>query len=264
MIEVYQIKMKDSDEQRTVRVYIPNTYVKLKKKSFPVFYMHDGQNLFDRDTSSYGQIWAVQTVMEKMLKGRGFYGCICVGIDHRPGEERINELSPWICESPEVLGFDKEVGGDGEAYGKFIVDVVKPFIDKKYRTLTDREHTIIGGSSVGGLMSLYLGVEYPETFSKVMAMSPTTWFAPKALEKCLKSFNTEYKTKWYIDVGTEEVENMAFAKKYVEGTQAVLETLRNIGIEDNLIEMKIEEFGNHDELSWSRRLPYAAKWLLNS
>jgi len=263
MFEIHDLKLEDGSYQGRIRVYLPKTYHKYKKKSFPVFYMHDGQNLFNRDSSSYGQIWAAHTVVDKMLKSRRFKGCILVGIDHPKGEDRLKYMTPWPSENPSEIGLEEIIGGQCQSYVRFIVECVKPFIDSTYRTLSDRANTLIGGSSIGGLTSLYMQVRYPDIFSKVMGMSTTSWFSPQALRTCLESYDPHYKSRWYLDVGGKEVESIAFTQKYISGAQALVESLKRAGVEEEDIEFIFDKEGVHNEMSWSRRLPYALKWLLD-
>jgi alpha-glucosidase len=116
--------------------------------------MHDGQNLFDNATSFAGE-WKVDEILDSLYTYRGF-SAIVVAI-YNDDKERINEYSPWKNDS---LG----IGGDGDKYVKFIVNTLKPFIDRHYRTLSGRENTAIMGSSMGGLISLYAALEYPDVF----------------------------------------------------------------------------------------------------
>ncbi len=150
-------------------MYFPPNYSSGKR--FPVIYMHDGQNLFDSASSFSGE-WKVDEILDSLYKYHNF-SCIVVGI-YNGENQRSNELSPWHNDSLNV-------GGDGDKYAKFIVKTLKPFIDSHYRTLIDRENTVIMGSSMGGLMSLYLALQYPEVFGKAAIFSHHYGFRPKPL-----------------------------------------------------------------------------------
>jgi alpha-glucosidase len=162
------------DRKRTIRLYLPPNYS--SGELFPVIYMHDGQNLFDNATSFAGE-WKVDEILDSLYTYRGF-SAIVVGI-YNDEKERINEYSPWKNDS---LG----IGGDGDKYVKFIVNTLKPFIDRHYRTLSGRENTAIMGSSMGGLISLYAALEYPEVFGNAAIFSPSLWFAPKLNDYLLR------------------------------------------------------------------------------
>lgn len=149
--------------ERTVRLYLPPGYATSTKR-YPVLYMHDGQNLFDAATAYAGE-WGVDETLDTLAKTKGLE-LIVVGIDNG-GVNRMTELNPW---DHERFGT-----GEGVQYMDFIVKVVKPQIDAKYRTLPGREATGIMGSSMGGLISHYALLQYPQVFSKAGIFSPAYW-----------------------------------------------------------------------------------------
>ena len=266
--EIFTLSMPQLSKTRTIRVWTPSDYQVNADKRYPVLYMHDAQNLFDRDTAAYGEIWDVHTAIENLVEKEGYGGAIVVGIDNAPNLERLDEYSPWVTERLEELKelgeYTRAMGGQGVQYGQFLVETLKPLIDQKYRTLPDRENTGVAGSSMGGFISLYLGVKYPEVFSKIGAFSTAVWFADKSLFKHLSQLDTKYKTKWYLDIGTEETSNKNvenFNVLYVQGTLAVEKTLLELGVPRNDIKVVIEEGATHFETAWARRFPDAFKWL---
>lgn len=137
------------NRQRRLRIYLPENY-QLSKQHYPVLYMHDAQNLFD-DKTAYAGEWGIDETLNRLAAENGL-SLIVVGIDNGL-ELRMNELSPWPNQEYGVA--------EGEQYMDFIVNEVKPFIDKSYRTLTDKNNTAIMGSSMGGLISHYAIFEYP-------------------------------------------------------------------------------------------------------
>lgn len=149
--------------ERTVRLYLPPDYAASTKR-YPVLYMHDGQNLFD-DATAYAGEWGVDETLDSLAKTRGLE-LIVVGVDNG-GDKRMTELNPW-----DHARFGK---GEGAQYMEFIVKVVKPMIDATYRTLPGRETTGIMGSSMGGLISHYAILQYPQVFSKAGIFSPAYW-----------------------------------------------------------------------------------------
>lgn len=151
------------NRERTVRLYLPPGYANSTKR-YPVLYMHDGQNLFDAATAYAGE-WGVDETLNELAKTKGLE-LIVVGIDNG-GEKRMTELNPWDHER-----FGK---GEGAQYMDFIVKVVKLQIDANYRTLPGREATGIMGSSMGGLISQYAILQYPQVFSKAGIFSPAYW-----------------------------------------------------------------------------------------
>ena len=189
-----------NDIPHKVWVYVPPDYDS-SKENYSVIYMHDAQNLFDVKTSFIGE-WEVDETLNKLHKEtrKSF---IVVGIENG-GEKRIEEYTPWKHE--------KYGGGKGEIYVNFLAKTLKPYIDKNYRTKPDSGNTAIIGSSLGGLISYYAGLEYPETFGKVGALSTSFWFSDK-----VNAFSKEKgdlkNTKIYFLVGEKEGQEM------VEGTK---------------------------------------------
>jgi len=260
--------MPQLGKTRTIRVWTPFDYAANKDKRYPVLYMHDGQNLFDRETASYGEIWDVHTAIDALMKKGDFGGAIVVGIDNAPDLERLDEYSPWVTERIEDMkeldAYDRDIGGHGVQYGQFLVETLKPYIDSNYRTLSDRENTGVAGSSMGGFISLYLGAAYPEVFSKIGAFSTAVWFPDRALFNHLSKLDLSYKTKWYLDIGTEETSNKNvkdFNQLYIDGTLAVEKKLLELGVPREAVRVVIEEGATHFESAWAGRFPEAFKWL---
>jgi len=150
--------------ERRVWIYLPAGY-QLSKRKYPVIYMHDGQNLFDAYTSGYGE-WGIDEIMDHLPEKKQ---CIIVGIDHG-GENRITEYDPYDSK------YGKGRGGD---YADFLAQTLKPYIDSHYRTKPGARHTTIAGSSMGGLISMYAALKYPEVFGNAGIFSPAFWIAPE-------------------------------------------------------------------------------------
>ncbi|MPW38859.1 phosphonate ABC transporter ATP-binding protein [Thermococcus sp. 101 C5] len=231
------------NRERRIWVYLPPDYNQSDRR-YPVLYMHDGQNLFDQATSFAGE-WQVDETLERLFEEKGF-AIIVVGIDNG-GEKRIDEYAPWV-------NAEYERGGEGDAYVRFIVETLKPYIDSHYRTLPDE--TGIMGSSLGGLISLYAGFKYPEVFKYVGAMSPAFWFNPEIYEFVKNS--TVGPKKIYIDWGTLELKGSNASAEIYEK----LEILKEKGyIEGVNLLIVIEEGAAHNEYYWARRFPNAVLWL---
>lgn len=164
------LPMPGLNRSRTLRVYLPPSYASEADRRYPVIYMHDGQNLYD-DATSYAGEWGVDETMNELARTRGFEA-IVVGIDNG-GERRMAELSPVPNGETDTA--------EGPQYTRFVVDVVKPWIDQQYRTRPERASTAIIGSSMGGLISHYAINEYPAVFSKAGVFSPSYWAAPRMI-----------------------------------------------------------------------------------
>jgi predicted alpha/beta superfamily hydrolase len=162
-----QLTIPGLNRQRTLRIYVPPGYATSTRR-YPVLYMHDGQNLFDNSTAYAGE-WGVDETLDELAKAQGLE-LIVVGIDNG-GVQRMTELNAW-----DNARFGK---GEGKLYMDFIVNVVKPLVDASYRTLPEREHTGVMGSSMGGLISHYAILQYPKVFSKAGIFSPAYWPGPE-------------------------------------------------------------------------------------
>ncbi len=244
------------NNQRDLLVYLPPSYEESTSR-YPVIYLHDGQNLFDDATSFAGE-WHVDETMEALSK-QGIEAII-VGLPNN-GEERLNEYSPFKD--------SKRGGGQGDLYLSFIVDTVKPIIDQSFRTLVEREHTGIMGSSMGGLISLYAFFRYPETFGFVGAMSPSLFFAKGAIFDYADSAGYS-PGRIYMDAGTREYgEGRRWtsvpwrSRRYYASVRRMNRLLANKGYRPrrNLLYLE-EKWANHEEAAWARRLPQALRFLL--
>lgn len=230
------------DRERTVRIYLPPGY-EASRQRYPVLYMHDGQNLFDEATSFAGE-WGVDETLNALAGSRGLR-VIVVGIDHG-GAERMHELNPW--DNPE---FGK---GEGEPYMAFVVKVLKPWVDRHYRTRPDRRHTAIMGSSMGGLISTYAISRYPEVFGSAGIFSPAYWLAPQVFTDT-GAHPPPAAARLYFYAGGSESENM------VPDMKRMVELLRRAGLPARNLAVEVDPVGRHNEAAWRARFPRAVAWL---
>ncbi|WP_162303537.1 alpha/beta hydrolase-fold protein [Hymenobacter sediminis] len=238
-----EFAMPQLGRTRRVWVYLPNDYAANTAKRYPVLYMHDGQNVFDACTSFSGE-WGVDEALSQLQQqGLDAVGCIVVAVDNG-GSERMNELSPW-----KNLEYG---GGQGDQYVDFLVQTLKPYIDLHYRTLSGREFTGIAGSSMGGLISTYAALKYPQVYSKVGVFSPAFWFAKDSLFGYLQQHRPQPGTRFYFVSGTTESETMVPLMK------AVHDTLARAKVS---LQYTIPADGKHAEWFWQREFPAAYQWL---
>ncbi|GGW66073.1 putative alpha/beta superfamily hydrolase [Winogradskyella epiphytica] len=224
---------------KTIWVYLPTNYQNAKNH-FPVIYMHDAQNLFDASTS-YAVEWQIDEFMDSLQANQS----IIVGIEHG-NEKRIDELTPY--------NHEKYGGGNGEAYITFIKNTLKPHIDLSYRTKPSAEFTTIFGSSLGGLISFYATINYPETFGKAGVFSPSFWINPEIF-KLVVATDIPETSRFYFVAGTDEGENM------VPKLKEMISLLKTKGIKDHQFESHIVEGGQHNEKFWSSQFGKAYYWL---
>ncbi len=240
-----KFEMPQLNTTRRVWIYLPKDYAASGKK-YPVLYLQDGQNLFD-DATSYAGEWGIDETLNHVFEKTG-KASIVVGIDNG-AEKRIDELSPFKNEKYKN-------GGNGDNYVKFIVEKLKPYIDKNYRTQTQPKYTFIGGSSLGALISVYAGVKYPETFGKVLAFSSAFWFNDKPLNDFIAQSKGNFKKQkyYFVQGAKDDVGEQG-------ETQRVIENLKLINVKPKNIFLKIDEDGKHNEAYWRREFEAAFLWL---
>jgi len=225
---------------RALRVWLPPSYAENPAKRYPVLYMHDGQNLFDSKTASFGVEWGVDETMNRLVAMGAADEVIVVGIDNTP--DRIPEYTP--CCDP------KYGGGKLDAYGAFIVDTVKPYIDRTYRTLPGKANTAIMGSSLGGIASVAIAQRYPDIFSKAGGVSSSFWWNNGAL---ITKLPARVPVKFYLDAGTRD--------DGLDDTTKMVEAMRAKGYKESedLMFFKAEG-GKHNEASWAARVEKPITW----
>ena len=275
--EFIELEVKELNTKKLLRVYLPNGYSEEKK--YPVLYMHDGQNIYSEETSAYNMSWNVHNVIEDLVSKDIIAPLIVVGIDCNESIEgtRMDECSPWQCtfkidsseENIEDEDFKKmaNLGGLGDIYGDFLVNKVKPLIDEKYSTLMDRENTLLAGSSMGGLITLYLGLKYNNIFSKLGCFSSAFFFSFEPLIEFLKDVKVKGDMKLYFDVGTRESGNSSNAfidNAYLDVNNAVVDLIKEKN-DPNLQDILyvVEEGAYHNEIAWNKRFPKFLEWILN-
>lgn len=235
-----------NEKSHKIWVYLPPNYDS-SAKSFPVIYMHDAQNLFDAKTSFIGE-WGVDETLNELFE-KTKKGFIVIGVENA-GEERINEYTPW---SHEKYG-----GGKGLMYIDFIVNTLKPYIDQNYRTKAQQKYTALIGSSLGGLISYYGGLKYPNIFGKIGALSTSFWFSSE-VENFTKSNGNINNVKLYLLVGEKEGEDGFMA----EDTQKMKKLLLETGFKSKNLISKINPEGEHNETFWSSEFLEVITWLYN-
>jgi predicted alpha/beta superfamily hydrolase len=227
------------NNKRSLRIYLPPSYDENRAKRYPVLYMHDGQNLFDARTASYGVEWGIDETVNRLVATGAMDEVIVVGIDNTP--DRIPEYTP--CCDP------KYGGGKLNAYDAFVVDTVKPWVDKTYRTLPGKENTAIMGSSLGGIASVYIAQRHPDVFSKAGGVSSSFWWN----QRQFVAKPPRVPVKFYIDAGTKD--------DGLEDTALMREAMLAQGYRENddLLFFKAEG-GSHNEKSWASRVDKPLVW----
>ena len=236
-------------EQRRVYVYLPTMYQSQPDRRFPVLYMFDGQNVFFNEDATYGKSWGMADYLDYTDTP-----LIVAAVECNPGvnNERLVEYSPYRFDDPQYGHFE----GKGQATMNWYIHRFKSFVDRNFRTLPDRQHTLIGGSSMGGLMSLYALMQYNDTFSRAAALSPSLWVCPEKLEGLVSRAKLEPGTVLYMDYGSRELGNH---KRMLRQFSRMNKLLLERGV---LLDSRIVPGGEHCEASWERQIPFFLNTLL--
>ena len=228
-------------DQRDLIVYVPPGYDRHPERSYPVLYMHDGQNLFDGRTSFVpGKSWQMREHADAAIEAGEVEPLVIVGI-YNTGDRRLAE---YTFERNWQMG-----GGDAEAYGQLITRELMPWIATQYRVREDRESTGMGGSSLGGLATLYLGLRHPERFGKLAALSPSVWWNHKSILGYLNEHAPQLweRPRLWLDVGDKE------GHRTLRDTEHLARRLKANGWRPGeTMHFERVHGGTHDEASWSR------------
>lgn len=231
------------DKSRKVWALLPYNYHKTSK-TYPVLYLHDAQNLFD-ESAVFGN-WEIDKKMSILAEyGRG--DLIIIAIENGHGD-RINE---YVLDADSIAK-----NAEGKKYVRFLADTLKPYIDSVYRTKPEREHTGIGGSSLGGLISIYSGFLYPEVYSKLMIFSPSLWVNPD-YDFPVMNFKNPYETKIYMYGGV--IEGSEMTERMLE-FESRMQSTDKYSVQFSF-KMSINPEGRHQEFFWSQEFPRAVEWL---
>jgi len=257
MIITFEVLIKTLERKRTIRVYLPPNYETTNKR-YPVLIMHDGHNLFSKESSYAGLIWDAHQALDEYEERFG-KNLILVGIDCS-NDKRLEEYSPWPSRNAALFIpalAERTSGGEGDLYLDFIVQELLPRIKAEYRC---SETFYMAGSSMGGFISLYGGLKYSEVFSKIGAFSTAFWFEKTKMFDFIKDhFNPDLGI--YLDVGTKEgASNQFISKTYLHDTLEIHYLLEKLGSKN--LKLLVDQGGTHSEIAWKRRFPGFIEWLL--
>ena len=244
-----QIPALPTKKPRRLYVYLPKNY-RQSGKRYPVLYMFDGHNVFYDSHAAFGKSWGMKQYLEK-----SGLELILVAVACNPeGNRRLFEYAPWSFHAPKPFNLDIE--GLGKITMDWFTKELKPEIDRTYRTLPDREHTFIAGSSMGGLMSLYALVEYNDVFSGAAALSPSLWAARKDLKPLIKSHPLARPTRLYMDLGSGETMGNPAPVMFMFD---LAKEFSRAGAE---FDARNVPGGQHCEADWEKRIPIFLPYLL--
>ncbi len=254
-LRLHEFKSEVFRNQRFLRVWLPPRYdaAENAERHYPVFYLNDGQNLFDPATSFAGVKWAVDEAADRLIRQEIVPPMIFVGIDNAQAE-RIREFLPYRSYSPPVLR------PLGKKYPDFLLREVMPFVGAKYRIARGPENTGLGGSSLGGLISLYTAMVQPGVFGRVLVESPSLWVSNRRIFKYVRAAHV-WPEKIFVGMGTQEAGNPERDRKVLEDVLRLEFMMRKAGLGEERMRVKIADGAGHNEGEWAKRFPEALEFL---
>lgn len=257
-LDVVPFPSKIFQNTRMLRVWVPGNYFSPHNvhRKYPVLYMQDGQNLFNKATAFAGE-WQMDETADHLIGSFKIGQMFIVGIDNAGdglSEEYLPYPDPRNPKSPSTADVR------GKDYAKFLITEVMPFLAKKYRIANGVVNTGIGGSSYGAVVSLYSALEHPTVFGHVLLESPPLWVGDGQLLKDATKAKL-LPQKMYIGVGTSEGEDPRIAEQEVQDVKELEKILRAKGMGETRLKVVVEEHATHNEGAWARRLPEAMLFL---
>lgn len=260
VLEITPFSSKIFHNTRMLRVWLPANYGSPRNahRSYPVLYMQDAQNLFDDATSNAGE-WHVDETVDHLVGSFKIPPMIVVGIDHA-GEKRASEYLPYYDPHNKQYDTPNEKDLRGKDYETFLLTEVMPFVEKKYRVSRGAANTGIGGSSYGGVISLYTVLQHPGIFGHVLIESPMLGVGNGQLLKDAETAR-QLPQKMFLAMGTNETHDPDGNAQLVKSVEELQTILRKKGMGPDRLKVVVEEGAAHNEGAWSRRLPEALIFL---
>lgn len=257
-LHVHEFSSRIFRNPRMLRVWLPPAYHAAQNSSrhYPVFYLNDGQNLFDSRTAFAGVEWAVDDTADRLIREATIPPLIIVGIDNAQ-TNRMKEYLPYRCFQPPILR------PQGKRYPEFLMHEVMPFVCAKYRIARGPENTGLGGSSLGALISLYTVMQRPGIFGRLLLESPSLYISQRRILKDSGLFQ-QWPGKIFVAIGTREAGREDKDRQVVEDVRQFARILRGAGLGDDRLRMRIDEGATHSEGEWARRFPEALTFLFGN
>jgi predicted alpha/beta superfamily hydrolase len=244
---------------RTVTVYLPPQYEIETERRYPVLYLQDGQNLFAAARAFGGRHWRVAETATALIEAGRVAPLIVAGVDHTE-RNRVNEYTPtWDR---------RRGGGKADDYARLLIETVKALVDTTYRTLPGAQHSGVGGSSLGGLVSLYLALRHPDVFGLAAVLSPSVWWDRRAILREVRKAGAQFATvpgmrpRLWVDMGTRESRGAGSARRVVEDARLLNNGLGKAGwLRATDLHYEEIEGGTHSEDAWGDRFGRVLEWL---
>lgn len=257
-LRLHEFQSRIFRNTRMLRVWLPPRYdaPENETRHYPVLYLNDGQNLFDRMTAYTGVEWGVDETADRLIRQEEIPPIVIVGIDNAQND-RIKEYIPYRSLQPRILW------PKGSYYPEFLIREVMPFLSQRYRVARGPENTGLGGSSLGALISLYTVMQRPGIFGRLLLESPSLQISQRQILKNSRSFE-QWPEKIFLAIGTRESGREDKDRQFVEDVRELERVLRRSGLDDKRLRVRIDEGATHSEGEWARRFPEALTFLFGS
>jgi len=254
-LRLHEFHSRTFRNTRMLRVWVPPRYdaPDNSARHYPVLYLNDGQNLFDRATAFAGVEWQVDETVDRLIRQEVIPSLMVVGIDNTQSD-RIKEYLPYRSFHPPVLR------PQGKLYPDFLMNDVMPFVYERYRIARGPENTGLGGSSLGALISLYTVMERPGIFGRVLLESPSLFVSNRRILKYSRHFR-QWPAKVFLAIGTRESGREDKDRQIVEDVRTLERSMRRAGLDDRRLLVGIDEGAAHNEGEWAKRFPDALSFL---
>ena len=233
---------------RDIAVYVPPGYAESPQTRYPVLYMQDGQNLFDPATAFCGNDWRADITADELIRAGAIEPCLIVGA-YNTGVRRISEYTP--TRDPA-----RKKGGKGGRYARMLARELKPFIDSQYRTRRGPADTFVGGSSLGGLVSLEAALLYPRVFGGAAVMSPSVWWDRRVILSMVAAYSNTQRPRIWLDTGTQEG-----SAQVVADARALRDLLAERGWQGRGLAYVEDQGAGHNEGAWAARFGGVLQWM---
>ncbi len=249
---LHELNSRVFGNTRLLRVWLPPDYDGWGANRYPILYLNDGQNLFDPATAFAGVHWQVGETATRLIAEQKIRPLIIVGIDNT--KNRASEYIPYRSRDPRV------VSAKGKCYPEFLQSEVMPLIEGRYSVLRGPENTGLGGSSLGGLITLYTQLAAPGVFGRALIESPSLFVANRKILEESRRFR-DWPARTYLGVGTREVGDVEKDAKVVADVRELEAIMRSAGLDERRLKVHIAEGATHSETAWAVRFPEALEFL---
>jgi predicted alpha/beta superfamily hydrolase len=257
-LRLHEFQSRVFRNTRMLRVWLPPRYDAPDNNTrlYPVFYLNDGQNLFDRATAFGGVEWQADETADRLIRQEVIPPLIIVGVDNAQSD-RIREYLPYRSFHPPILR------PHGKRYPEFLMNEVMPFLQDRYRIAKGPENAGLGGSSLGALISLYTVIERPDVFGRLLLESPSLFVSHRRILKYSRLVR-QWPEKIVLAIGTREAGRDDKDKQVVEDVLELERSLRRVGLDDRRLLVRIDEGATHNEGEWAKRFPDALSFLFGN